>query len=157
MSINKDQLTREIIRPTLKYLEMWSPSAENLMLGTCAQETNMGTYIRQLNKGPGMGIYSMERATYEDLWDNYLIHRASMYLPLLIYCSYETEPGFKALIYNLRYATAMARVHYWRVKEALPNHDDIIGLAQYWKKYYNTTEGKGTVDQFIDNYNLYVE
>ena len=51
---------------------------------------------------------------------------------------------------NLYYAVAMCRIHYYRVSEALPN--DLEGMARYWKKYYNTELGKGTVEEFIHNY-----
>jgi hypothetical protein len=34
---------------------------------------------------------------------------------------------------------------------------DVFKLAEYWKKYYNTPKGKGTVQQFIQSYNKYVE
>ena len=40
--------------------------------------------------------------------------------------------------------------------EKLPNSYDIEGLAKYWKKYYNTEGGKGTVEKFIEKYEKYV-
>ena len=33
--------------------------------------------------------------------------------------------------------------------------DDISKLATYWKKYYNTAEGKGTPLEFIEKYSVY--
>lgn len=63
----------------------------------------------------------------------------------------------KELITNLAYATAMARVFYRRVKEALPAADDLDGMGRYWKKYYNTPLGRGTVEEFKANYTKYVK
>ena len=61
------------------------------------------------------------------------------------------------ILYNLRYATAMARIHYLRVKESLPNTNDVAGLAKYWKLYYNTPLGRGTEEEFIKNYKLHAD
>jgi hypothetical protein len=48
-------------------------------------------------------------------------------------------------------------MRYLVVPEALPKEDDIKALASYWKKYYNTIHGKGTVSGAISNYNNYVK
>ena len=60
--------------------------------------------------------------------------------------------GFHDLATDLAYACAMARIHYLRKPEPLPAHDDIEGLARYWKEHYNTFLGKGTVEEFVHNY-----
>lgn len=41
-----DHLRREIIAPALRHIGMWSEAAENLLLGTAAVESRMGTYLR---------------------------------------------------------------------------------------------------------------
>ena len=46
---------------------------------------------------------------------------------------------------------AMARVRYMRVAESIPA--DGRGLARYWKTYYNTPLGAGTVAEFVANWN----
>ena len=50
---------------------------------------------------------------------------------------------------NAFFAAAMCRVHYRRVFESLPKLDDALGMATYWKKYYNTYAGKGTIDKAL--------
>jgi len=47
------------------------------------------------------------------------------------------------LMVDLRYATAIARLVYWRVPKRLPEADDIEALARYWKTHYNTPLGAG--------------
>lgn len=158
MAINSEQLRTLIIRPTLEYLGLWSQSAENLLLGTAAQESHMGTYIAQI-KGPALGIYQMEPATHNDIYNNYLGHRhdiGAKIADLMDQSWIDLEPWDK-MAGNLYYATAMARVHYLRVSEKLPEATDIEGLARYWKKYYNTELGKGTEGEFTDNYRKYVK
>lgn len=157
MSINKDQLRTLIIRPTLEYLGLWSEAAENLLMGTAAQESQLGTYIHQLGKGPALGIYQCEPATQRDIWENYLAHNTILHSKV----SGLAAPVFlnskdNQIVWNLAYATAICRVHYLRVPHPLPSADDVPGLAAYWKKYYNSILGAGTEEEFINNYNKYV-
>jgi hypothetical protein len=142
MSINAKQLRELIIRPTLKDMGMWSEAAENLLMGTAAQESHLGSYIKQVGKGPALGIYQCEPATHEDVvrWA-----RGKDFL------QYDTcFPG--RLVYDLKYATMICRLHYYRVPKALPDADDLDGLSNYWKVFYNSVKGKGTVEEFKDNY-----
>jgi hypothetical protein len=55
------------------------------------------------------------------------------------------QPGEEGLDLwlNLPYQIAMARVHYFRVKQRLPKHTNVEAMASYWKKYYNTPKGAG--------------
>jgi hypothetical protein len=39
------------------------------------------------------------------------------------------------------------------VKEAIPATGDIVGMANYWKKYYNTILGKGFPDKYVEVWN----
>ena len=157
MSINSQQLRELIIRPVLQDLNLWSESAENLLMGTAAQETLLGYYVKQQLKtgvgtGRGRGLYSMEPETHDDRWANWLKYKALLANKIRAYCP---NPNADAMIYNLAYATAMARIKYAPVAEQLPAPDDIAGLARYWKKYYNTENGLGTEQQFIENYKRY--
>lgn len=157
MTINVEQLRTEIIEKSLKNIttHFYSESAVNLLLGTCAQESHCGTWIKQIN-GPALGIYQMESPTYWDL-NLYLKTRQSNLLERgLAQCGLTETPPASALVYNLRFATFMARAHYFRRPEPLPAPDDIEGLGQYWKKFYNTEKGKGTVDEFVENYHKFI-
>ena len=51
----------------------------------------------------------------------------------------------------------MARVHYLRVPQPLPAADDIDGLARYWKAHWNTREGAGTPERFVESYRNHVD
>lgn len=159
--MNVDQLRDLVITPVLEYIGFRSYSSVNLLLGTAAQESNCGEYIRQLgydvdSKNGAFGIYQMELFTHDSLWADYLDYRkelAEKVYGLKIYTLTDAEN----LISNLPYATAMARIKYLTIKDALPDEDDIEGMARYWKKYYNSSKGKGTKQEFIDSYNRYIE
>lgn len=150
--MNGKQLRELVIRPTLYALGLWSREAEDLLFGTACQESHCGEYIRQLGCN-GMvgafGIYQMEIATARDIYDNYLKYKGDLHRKV------ETMRGTgqsvsDALIGNLAYATAMARIHYLRVPAAIPTTLD--AQADYWKRHYNTYKGKGTPEEYIENY-----
>lgn len=54
-----------------------------------------------------------------------------------------------------RFAVVIARLHYFRVAEAVP--DTLEGQAAYWKKYYNTRLGAGTVAGYVRNWNSLIQ
>ena len=149
--IDQNQL-RSLIETVTARMRMNSPSATNLLMGTAAQESLLGTYIKQLGSGPARGIFQMEPATEQDIWDNYLAFRPEIVHLIMNVCE-RSRPG-PWLEYDLAYQICMARIHYYRVKESLPTADDVTALALYWKHHYNTSAGKGSVEEFIENYKL---
>ena len=151
--IDSLQAIDEITPPLSRRL--CSDAAVNLLLGTCAQESGFGTYITQLG-GPALGVYQMEPDTYYDIVNNYLGYRPILGNRLLYACDYVSAPHATALIYNLRLSTLLARVHFLRVQEPLPEAKDIEGLAKYWKRYYNTMDGRGTIGEFIKHYQFFI-
>lgn len=158
MTINCNQLRTLIVRPTLKYLDLWSEAAEELILGTAAQESQLGTYIHQLGTGPALGIYQCEPATQRDIWENYLAHNPVLSSKIAgLSATVILNSKDNQIVWNLAYATAMCRVHYLRVPKPLPAEDDLQALGEYWKQYYNTPAGSGTAVQFVDNYWKYVK
>ena len=153
--IDPKQLRHYIIQPVLKDFGFYSKSAENLIFGTGCVESQCGKYIHQLNNGCALGIFQMEPSTHFDIWTNFLSSKKRKKLVKQIYSYFQWKdmrPCAKELIHNLKYAALMCRIHYLRFEESLPAYDDIIGLARYWKKYYNTKLGDGTVEKFIHDY-----
>jgi len=152
------QLRKHIIRPTLVALAPiipYSQAAENLLLGTAAQESHMGRYLKQI-RGPARGIYQMEPGTYEDIWRTFLSYRFELSKIVKLFILIPFIDEVSQLAGNLYLATAMTRVHYFRVQEALPKVNDVFGQAAYWKKYYNTRKGRGTVTEYLNNHRRYV-
>ena len=161
--IDKQQL-RSVIRETLEFLNLHSQAAEDLIMGTIAQESRLGTYLKQLGNGPALGIVQMEPATHKDIWINYLRYNQGLSQTLWTlalnngpFTGTGTYPDVSQLQGNLYYAIAMCRIHYLRIKAPLPQAGDLNGYAAYWKKYYNTVHGRGTEAEFILNYNKYVK
>lgn len=154
MGLEVKQLREYIIQPALEEINLFSKVAEKLILGTIAHESNMGKYIHQLN-GPALGICQMEPATHHDLWIN-VLNKNRQLLPLELSGFGEQCPDPRRLIYDLKYAVQMCRFQYWRFEEPLPHSDNLYDIAAYWKKYWNTNDGKGSISDFILHYKTYV-
>ena len=148
MGLDHHQLRNLVIRPTLKNLNLWSEAAEELVLGTGIQESGL-RYLQQLGDGPARGLWQMEKATHDDIWLNFLNNRTKLGLNVL---GPYTRPDHTRMAWNLAYACTMCRVHYLRCPDALPLAGDIEAQAAYYKTHYNTTLGKGTVEQYIANW-----
>lgn len=150
MSYDCDQF-RMIIRSTLQLTKnLWSPAAEELLLGTAAHESHLGTYLHQI-KGPALGPFGMEPATEQDIWKNYLHFRPHRIDEIMFICGV-VMPSDSALGADLRYQILMARLHYRRIKAPLPHADDLSGQAEYWDKHYNRNPTKGFPPQYIADY-----
>ncbi len=140
---------KHVIRPTLFHLELWSKEAELLVLGSALVESDL-RWLKQKRGGPAIGLYQIEKATHNDLWKSYLNKEKNTNLKARVIWLTSRMPLEEQLIHNLAYATAMARVLYWRRPESLPEVGDVNGLAGYWKDYYNTRLGKGKVNDFVN-------
>jgi len=146
--IDKAQLTYMIEKVTGD-LGKASPEATNLLLGTAAQESHLGTYFYQMGSGPARGIFQIEPATEKDIWENYLEYKPTLKANIIALTGVKS-PNVNHLTMNILYQICIARVHYLRVKEALPT--DLDDMAIYWKRYWNTKHGAGTEEEFKHNY-----
>lgn len=148
MGLNKEQFVELVINPVLDSLDLNSQAAQELLLGTAIQESGL-TYLCQLGGGPALGVFQMEPATHDDIWENFLAYKPDLAHKLQ---GTAIKKHAMTMVGNLWYAAGMCRIHYYRVKEALPAAGDLESQAAYWKKYYNTSQGAGTVEHYIRNW-----
>ena len=152
---DNNQFRQYIIRPSLQPIGLWNANAEELLVMTCAQESLGGKYLHQI-KGPALGIFEMQPNTINDIWKNYLSTRISMLKGIYDQLKIIERPDDEVMVYNLRYATIMARVFYERIKENLPDAKDVEAMAKYYKHYYNTDLGAATIPEIISNYHKFI-
>jgi len=147
MSLDRGQF-RNLIERVLRRVDpaLCSLAAVNLLLGTAAQESRFGTYLRQLRRGPARGVFQMEPGTFR-----WLRGRYKKKYPLI------ADRLFAEIEWDLRLSIIMARLRYRIVPVVLPDADDVVALARYWKQFFNTIHGAGTVEEFVGNYKKYVE
>lgn len=151
-----------VIVPTLQRLDLYSPAAANLLLATAIAESVVGgwQHLAQVG-GPALGLYQIEPATHRDVWENFLRFRNPLRGKVWGLSASGQRQGPLAvpqdgeLIWNLAYATAIARIVYARDPEPLPPAHDLPALGAYWKRVFNTAGGKGTVEGFLDKVEPY--
>lgn len=130
----------------------------DLLLSTIAAESDMGYYLSQYPTGPARGICQMETATF--LWTVTSLEARypSIWESILSFTPYwATKTVWDQLPGNLNLAVALCRGRYWLDPKPLPQPGDAEGLWQYYKRVWNTTEGKATRSRFLTLYNMYVK
>lgn len=145
------QFRTYIIEPVLSRLQLYSKDAEELLVFTCAAETNGGQSFVQ-DAGPALGIYQCEPNTHTDIWINYIRQHNSLATLMAMHLGCTRIPAPERLVYDLWYATAMARIHYLRNKTNLPKADDVNELWAYYKEHYNTAGGAAQQAPTIKKY-----
>jgi hypothetical protein len=161
MGICPKQIIELVIYPALVSIGYGDKASVQLVSGTCAQESDMGAYIKQVD-GPALGLFQMEPATHTDIWMNYLRYHQELvkkicqiaYIPVP---NIGVVPYDETLMYNMKYAAIMCRLKYLMNKESIPSFGSVIDQANYWKKYYNTAAGKGDVQAYLVNFDKYLK
>lgn len=149
--IDIGQLREFVIRPALERINLWSATAEDLVLGTGIVESGY-QYLHQIG-GPALGFWQMEPATHDDCWTNFISFRPGIEKAMLGMYKAATatiEPEF--MIRDLHYAAAMCRIKYYRSPLQLPANGDVSGYARMWKQVYNSAAGAGKEQKFIDQW-----
>lgn len=149
------QFREVVVRPTLSTIGLYSMAAEDLIVGTCAAESRLGTYIKQVGTGPALGVMQVEPATHDDCWASWLRFRSNeqeLMRQMVAPCWWSSEhnrPRAIAMVYSLDYSVAIARIVYRRAKPPLPKSGDWQAMAAYWVQFYNRG-GAGTEAHFLD-------
>lgn len=161
MNREAEQLAEHVVGPVLRELGLWSESAMRLMMGTAAHESLGFTCIKQIGLGPALSFWQIEPATYHDLLDRSMPRLVRTHPEIaaayagMVPRRYGAYAPSAHLMRDTGYACATARLLYFRVPRPLPDADDLVGLADYWKAYYNTTLGKGRTQDWLKAYRDY--
>jgi len=124
---------------------------ERLILGTACQESGCGHWLHQVGGGPALGIWQQEPDDHDDIFANFLAYKPNLLAKvsaLTVLCAAEQ------MIWNLKYACAMCRIHYLRVPEPIPDY--LAGQAKYWNENYNRNPNYGTDAEYMSAWNRFV-
>lgn len=150
----RPDVLRGVVRQALSHIGQWSEHAEELVMLTAAAESNL-RYVVQIGGGPARSHFQIEKATERDIFDNYLAYRKDL-RQRVIELRDLTPLSSDPLRDNPLYSAALCRIHYRRVPERLPFKDDVVGMAKYHKKYFNTSQGKAEVMNTVRKYHKYI-
>ena len=140
---------KEIVEYALYKVDSFSDDALALVVRTGMAESGYRALKGYGEGNPAIGFWQIEPATMNDMIKNY-IHYRSHYKKNLISLGMNFENDtIMSVMSNLAVQAALCRLHYRRDKYPLPSWDDLEGQASYWKRVYNTVEGRGTVEHFM--------
>lgn len=150
MSIVAADFSSLVVIPALQLLAAVgipdTKTAHDLLMGTAAQESLLGTYLQQEN-GPGISPFMLTPSEVPSV-----LSRCSVAIyTALIKVGNPLNDG--ALATNLTLAAMVARCWYWIEPTALPP-DTMSGLWSYYKAYYNSSLGAATQSQWNTNWKL---
>jgi hypothetical protein len=155
------------IKPSIRRMgsKYFSNEACLLLLATCAQESEMGKYIKQLGGGPALSIFQTEPLTERDCWTNHInfdpVLKAYMLSLLPDHARGDDVLSIKlreqCLITNLEYAIAIARLIYYRSSTPMPTTYNVKDYWEFYKEVYNTRLGSAKEDEFYNNWNRFIK
>lgn len=120
-------------------------SAVYLLCETAAAETHYGTYRDSTPGGAGRGLYQCDEIAFKDVQQR--ARQADVDALKAAFDFDLRKVEWDDLNLSPLLATVFARLHYKLKPELIPQ--TLFGRANYWKKYYNTSAGKGTAAEYI--------
>ena len=159
---------------TVKPTDLYANRVAHLLFGTAAKESNSFRASRQYDIDPksargidwhtnlgGFGLWQLEwvsvAETIKRLSSLSNHHQLRARCAEWLFLNEDAEPewyarvGKWAMLHNLcgwhRAACMFARLHY--IWEPSPVPTTVGEHAAYWKKYYNTSAGKGTPQEYV--------
>jgi hypothetical protein len=144
------------ILPALHGLNLYSPSAERLLMGTAAVESNFSNFI-QFRGGPARGMFQMEPPTFHDILDRFLSLKSHQALKAaVIVTATHNPPTFLELTTNHLFSAAMALAKYYSIHSPIPQ--TLEDQAEYWWMYYNGRSPHGLKPKdYIASWKKYCE
>jgi len=120
-------------------------TVKDLLIETARTETGLGNTEDKTLLSAGVGIMQFDKIGFEDVkergsrrWKNLIKDKLKVDIDLVTH---------DMLLYSPFLSVLWARMKYKLIPEQVP--DNIYGRAKYWKKYYNTYKGKGTVEHYL--------
>lgn len=140
---------KEIAEHALYKLNSYSDDALALVVRTGMAESGYRALKGYGEGNPAIGFWQIEPATLNDMVDNYISYRPHYSKNLISLGMNFNDDMIISVISNMAVQAGLCRLHYRRDKDPIPSWDDLEAQAKYWKRVYNTIEGRGTVEHFI--------
>lgn len=120
--------------------------ATHLLLETACAETALGTYPDPTPNGAGHGLCQFDSVGFEDVKQRIRPkHKTLVAIELgynidqCVITDLDTDPLLSFIFCRVKY-----------MLDPLPIPTDIKERAYYWKRLYNTTAGKGSIEHYLE-------
>jgi hypothetical protein len=116
-----------------------------LLCETAAAETLCGTVPDKTRNGAGRGLLQCDQVAFGDV-----VARSKQESIIALERAFDFDlknVEWDDLNYSPILAMAVARLHYRLIPAQIPL--SLKGRAEYWKRYYNTVKGKGSIADYL--------
>lgn len=127
-----------------------TPESIELLMGTCCAETGLGT-AKDTYADQGRGLMQFDEVRYNDVRKYIIERRPELRQQIISEWGIDFEKiGFSFILdYGPLPSIIACRVGYMMVPEPLPRIGDLRAQARYWKRFWNSSAGKGTPEHYI--------
>lgn len=164
MSVNKNQLIKYVIVPTLKEIPKgYSKDAVKALLMIFAHESKGCKHIKQIGGGPALGVSQIEPDSHDDVWrEGGSIWANALSMGIITESNYnrfklerrnrnnksteeynaivrKLHPSANRLMYDTRYVVFMTRQKLFMDSGKLPS--DLKEMSKYLKRVWNSNSG----------------
>ena len=119
-------------------------TAKEMIIETAIAETGLGQ-IEDKTVDAGMGITQFDKLPFDDVKNRSMKLKEKIKKELHVDISLV---NWDDLRYNQFLALLFTRLHYWLKGDPIPA--TIEERAKYWKLHYNTVQGKGTPEHYLE-------
>lgn len=131
------------------------PVAMALLAETCAAETAMCSFMDGYAP-EGKGAFQFDSVGFEDVKDRFNVRNPQIVNELYHKLGINwANLSFDMLEYAPLLGAVLCRAKYYLVPESIPETRE--GRAKYWKKYYNSSAGAGTVEHYLEMSRRYID
>ena len=124
-------------------------TAKEMIIETAIAETGLGQ-IEDKTVGAGMGLTQFDEMPFNDVRNRTMKLKSQIQRDLKIDISLVEWDDLR---YNQFLALLFTRLHYWLKGDPIPA--TIEERAKYWKLHYNTVQGKGTPEHYLEMNRIY--
>lgn len=117
-----------------------------MLVETCAAETLLGEARDRTLYGAGAGVAQVDEGTFDWLKEKYSDHPIASRLKSCLNVDLK-RVKYNELDLSPILSLVFARLRYWTRKEAIPRTRE--ERARFWKDFYNTSEGKGSPEEYM--------
>ena len=121
-------------------------NADELLPETAKAETRLGLVKDKTILNVGVGLMQFDEIGFEDTKQRCLKYKDRILDRLKIDIS---KVKLNHLAYNPLLSVLFTRLKYRLIPQEIPT--DVEGRAKYWKRYYNTSAGAGTILHYLQN------
>jgi len=120
-------------------------TADIMLIETARAETNLGLTKDRSIISQGVGLTQIDKIAFDDIKTRSMKHNEKIKENLKTDLSVVT---YEMLAYSPFLAFLFTRLKYKLIPEEIPT--TIEERAKYWKKYYNTSAGAGTIYHYLE-------